>query len=85
MLERHVEAEAQVTEWDHGFSVVETARGRVDNRTWSELEADRLAACGLPAYIRENGGRRIAVMRGDPREAIGVVYVPRLFGKEGWQ
>lgn len=70
----------QVTEYDNPATVVHSYRGRIDNRLWSEIEADGLAAAGIAAYVKENGGRRIAVWRGNPGRDVDVVYVPNLFG-----
>jgi len=61
--------------------MVRSSRGFIDNKLWSMLEADGLAAQGIRTYIKSNGGCRIAVWRGDPEDDIDVVYVPKLIRK----
>ena len=57
----------QLTYMDYPGTVVETARGRISNWTWSRAECVRIAkATGEPCWLRQNGGMRIAVMRGGP-------------------
>lgn len=67
----------QVTEFDDPTVVVDSFRGRIDNRLWSEMEADALCAAGISAYVRRNGcAARIAVYRGDPAADPKTIYVP---------
>ena len=69
----------QITHMDDPFAIIASMWGLVDNMAWSRREADRIAAKGIRVYVKQNGGDRIAVYRGDPQRDCGVIYAPAVF------
>ncbi len=54
----------QVTEYDHPDVVVEgSSWGEVTNEEWTNRDLERMQRKGACAFVRHNGGGRIAIFR----------------------
>ena len=57
---------------------VNSGWGRITNLAWSILTSNSEADKGIPSFVRQNGGDRIAVFVGHPKETDKVIYIPEM-------